>query len=121
MNTKWSGVDGALFIKFGWYLRQLEADEYMKPVDQQRTIPSLAELARVTGFASSSIARMARGDIAYLNLELCYAVLTEMRRRGFDIQITDIIDFIGPPLHKLHQNLPGNDELDESEEKEKES
>lgn len=88
--------EGSLYITFGAYLKQLDATEGQKPVDQRRAIPSLKELADVVGVHQVTMTNIANGKVDRLNLETVRLVLDEMWRRGFHPQLTDFIKY-NPP------------------------
>ena len=96
-----------MFVSFGPYLKKLDAIERAKPESERRSIPSLRELADATNSNRSTLSRLYRGDIVTFNIRLAGAIIREMRRRGFDMQITDLIDYIGPSVQML-QNAPGD-------------
>ena len=103
--------DGMLFIKLGSYLQEIRAKEYQRPILERRKIPTYSELARIAGVSHSTVARIGRGDIELLNLPVCHSIISEMRRRGFDMQMTDIVDYIGPPPRRAPQI---EDQIEES-------
>ena len=88
---------GALFVSLGSYLKKLKAIERTMPPDQRLKVPSLTELASSVNSNRTTMSRLARGDMVTLNLALAGAIIREMRRRGFHMEITDLIDYIGPP------------------------
>lgn len=100
-----SKKDGILYLTFGSYLQKIRSKEYQRPILERRQIPTYTELARIAGVSHSTVSRMARGDVDFLNLPVCHAVISEMRRRGFDIDIHDILTYIGPPPRKRPVDL----------------
>ncbi len=78
------------------YLAHLERDEKAKPESQRLTIPTLAELADIVGMHRISFLRIANGQIKKLDLKTVDKVITEMRRRGFSMDITDFLVYQEP-------------------------
>ena len=97
--------DGILYLALGSYFQKIRSKEYRRPILERRKIPTYTELARIAGVSQSTVSRMARGDVDFLNLPVCHAIISEMRRRGFDIDIHDILTYIGPPPRKRPADL----------------
>ena len=88
---------GMMFISFGSYLKKIEAMERAKPKAMRKPIPSLRELARSIDSNSSTLSRLYRGDLININIKLAGEIIREMRLRGFPMEVTDLIDYAGPP------------------------
>lgn len=87
---------GTMYANLGSYLKELKAIEYTYPEDKRLDVPSLTELAKMAKWNSNSMSKLARGDVASINIAVAGRIIREMRRRGFPMQITDLIDYIGP-------------------------
>jgi DNA-binding Xre family transcriptional regulator len=83
-----------LFINLDAYLSQLKAVESTKPKGERRHIPSLSELAESIGMHQTSLSRLANNKVEQLNLETGDKIITEMRRRGFQMTVEDLIAYI---------------------------
>jgi len=63
----------------------------------------MKELSEVAGVHPSRISRMVHGHTRSLNLDIAAIIMTEMWRRGFETQITDILTFELPEDLKSKQ------------------
>jgi DNA-binding Xre family transcriptional regulator len=73
------------------YLTDLERDENIKSQEQRREIPTLAELADIVGMHRISFYRIANNQVKKLDLKTADKIISEMRRRGFSMQISDLL------------------------------
>ena len=80
-----------VLINLKSYLANLERNEMAKPESERQSIPTLTELADIAGIHRVPFTRIANGRIKLLNLEVVDSVIEEMRRRGFNMDITDFI------------------------------
>lgn len=87
---------GVMFINLASYLRELKAIEHSLPDDQRLPVPTLAELARAVGSNRNSMSRISRGDATSINIALAGRIVREMRHRGFPMEVTDLIPYVGP-------------------------
>lgn len=85
-----------MFVNLSLYLESLKVQERFAPDGQLLKVPSLSELARSAGVTPPVLTRLASGKTGSMNLETAAAIIREMRYRGFPMQITDLIDYIGP-------------------------
>ncbi len=124
-----NAVNGTMYIQLASYLRRIRAIERRKPKEQRLSVPSMKELSKVAGIGLTSISRMANGHTRSLNLDVASAIMTEMWKRGFETEITDILKFDlpegmkseksrandpwappPPPLtRRQHQKYPGDE------------
>ena len=70
---------------------QLNGIEAAKLPSQRRDVPSLTELAKITGIHRVTLTNLANNRIKLVKLATLSAVLNELRRRGFDCTITDLL------------------------------
>ncbi|RMG89292.1 MAG: hypothetical protein D6706_21655 [Chloroflexi bacterium] len=73
------------------YLAHLELEERAKPEEQRRPIPTLAELAEVVKLHRLSFYRIANNQISKLDLDVLAGIIAELRRRGFDTDVGDVL------------------------------
>lgn len=83
-----------MYINLEAYLSQLKALESTRPADQRRRVPTVTELAAVAGVHQTTMSRIAGNRIRQFNLDIGDAVISEMRRRGFDTDVNDIIVYV---------------------------
>lgn len=76
------------------YLADLERDENIKPVSDRRPIPTLAELAGIVGMHRISFLRIVNNQVGKLDLETADKVISEMRRREFPMELTDLLVYV---------------------------
>jgi hypothetical protein len=84
---------GYIFIKLPVYLAELRQVEGRKPRSQRRPIPTMKQLALAAGIHPVTLSRLVRGRILALNLEIGAAIIAEMRQRGFDMQLCDLLGY----------------------------
>jgi DNA-binding Xre family transcriptional regulator len=88
-----------MYINLEAYLSQLKAIEKMKPEDQRRKVPTLSELADCLGMHKTSIIRLSNNKVKQLSLETGDKIIAEMRRRGFPMEVGDLIVY-----HELEES-----------------
>ena len=82
-----------IYISLKEYLGRLDAQEQRKPGEQRRHVPTLTALAADINMHPVSLNRLANGHVKQLPLDTADAIIQAMRRRGFDMQVTDLIGF----------------------------
>jgi hypothetical protein len=82
-------------IRLKLYLARLQDAEQRKPPEVRREVPTLRELATVADITPQQMSNIVNNKGESLSFEFCRRIMGEMRRRGFSIQTTDIIDFEG--------------------------
>lgn len=87
---------GYMYVRLGAYLEELEAIERAKPEGQRRKVPTMKELARAAGISPVSLSRLVRGQVNSLNFSIGTGILDELRRRGFDADVGDILSYQPP-------------------------
>ena len=80
-----------MYVNLKGYLSKLRAIERSKPKDQQRIVPSLSEIARSIDMHQTSLSRLANNQVNQLSLETGAKIISEMRERGFDMQVGDLL------------------------------
>lgn len=66
------------------YLKRLEAGALE---GDPRPVPTIKELAKVAGISRVSMSNLANGNRESVNTETLGAVMGELKRRGFDVEI----------------------------------
>lgn len=85
-----------VYVRLKAYLDDLKAIEMSKPPSQRKKVPSLSELARKLGLHQTHLARIAGNKMASLNFKIFGDIITEMRGRGFPMQVTDLLVYRDP-------------------------
>jgi hypothetical protein len=85
-----------MYVVLKPYLEGLEARERSKPEGQRRSVPSIGELARELGIHRITLSNIANGRIKQLDLETGGRIITAMHRRGFQMEVTDLIAYRPP-------------------------
>lgn len=91
------GQEGVLYVKLGPYLETLENEERLRPEAMRREVPTMKELAQAAGITPVSLSRLVRGKIKSLNFDTGAAIIAELRRRGFDTDVDDILAYAERP------------------------
>lgn len=82
-----------MYITLKRYLTRLEEIESRKPEEERKHVPNLSELAKSLKMHQTSISRLANNQISQLNLDTGDRIISEMRRRGFSMQTTDLVEY----------------------------
>jgi DNA-binding Xre family transcriptional regulator len=82
-----------MYINLKTYLSSLEAIERSRPANERKQVPNLSELARSLGMHQTSINRIANNQVNQLSLETADKIITEMRKRGFLMQVGDLLAY----------------------------
>jgi hypothetical protein len=85
-----------MYVVLKAYLEHQRALERSKPETQRRPVPTIDELATELGIHRVTLSNIANGNIQDLNLRLGGRVITAMRRRGFQMEVTDFIAYRPP-------------------------
>ena len=72
-------------------LSQLEAEELQKPPLQRREVPNIPTLAEAANVHRATMYNLVKGNVKHVNLESLSAVYNELRRRGFEVEIGDLL------------------------------
>ncbi|MDQ4079022.1 MAG: helix-turn-helix transcriptional regulator [Chloroflexota bacterium] len=81
----------SIHVALADYLRKLELSELDKPRGQRRTVPTITELAEAAGISRVAMSNLANDNLQSVNLKTLSVALNELRRRGFDAQLTDLL------------------------------
>lgn len=84
-------------------LSRLEAEELRKPAPQRREVPSIPALAAVAGVHRVTMYNLVKGSVKQVNLALLSTIYNELRRRGFEVAISDLL--IAHPAASLNSDL----------------
>lgn len=86
-------IGGIMYVRLKSYLDELSAIEEARPEHQRRRVPTMKEIAEAVGYNPVTMSRLATGKIRSLNLELGAAIIDEMRRRGFPMEVSDLVAY----------------------------
>ena len=75
------------------YLDTIAYEEGFKPQKDRRNVPTITALADEVGITRSQMHRILSSEVKSLNLDIADKIITVMRQRGFDMAITDIVDY----------------------------
>lgn len=83
----------AVKVKLKTYLAQLEDGEVFKPQEQRFEIPTVSALADEAGITRAQMHRILANDIKSLKLDVADSIIKSMRRRGFVMDVSDLLEF----------------------------
>jgi hypothetical protein len=93
-RTKYeSGKGGTMYVALRAYVERLSAIENSKPKDQRRRLPTMKELAEEVGIHQVTMSEIANSNIRQLNLETGGRIIAAMRRRGFPMEVSDLLGY----------------------------
>ncbi len=95
-----------MYVTLSSYLRGLRAEESHKSEEEKLSVPTMKTLAEVAGIKPSSLSSIVNGRTRSFNFDACASIITEMRRRGFNTEITDIFKFEMPGESKPKGSPP---------------
>lgn len=81
-------------IRLKSYLEDLRSIENRKPKENQRQVPSLADIARQNGIHYTSISRFANNRTKRIDFNALDDIIKSIRFYGFPMTISDLIDFV---------------------------
>lgn len=84
---------GVMYIKLDSYLEEVAAIERAKPSSERRAIPMKKEIAQAIGMTPTALARIIKGRVGLLRLDVGAAIISEMRLRGFSMEVSDLIAY----------------------------
>lgn len=82
-----------MIITLKSYLASLEVEERAKPEGERRPVPSITALATDINIGRVQLQRIAGGGIKHLDLDTGGLIIAAMRRRGFLMKTTDLVDY----------------------------
>lgn len=80
-----------VYVTLPSYLRRLRAEENRKPEEERLDVPTMKTLAEMAGIKPATLSSIVTRRTRSLNLDVAASIIDEMRRRGFNTQITDIL------------------------------
>lgn len=83
-----------VIVTLNSYLNKLKEIEVAKPVEQQKPVPSLTDLAEVSGLNPSAVSKYANNRVTGLNRKVLGAIIHELRLRGFPCDVGDILRYV---------------------------
>jgi hypothetical protein len=86
--------EGVMYSRLGDHLRELKTAENLRPESQRRPVPTVVELAELVGVHPNTMNDYANGHVVRYNLHMGSKVLRELKRRGFDTTVTDLIGYV---------------------------
>jgi transcriptional regulator with XRE-family HTH domain len=93
MSPDQSQKSGIVYVTLKAHLTNLEEIESTKPPTERRDVPSMAQLAQLAGVTPNTIARWARNEIESTTHRTLARIISELRARGFDTNLTDILAY----------------------------
>ena len=75
------------------YLEGLAEIESVKSSDMKQRVPSINELAKIVDVHQTTLNRIANNQTRKFDLDIADKIITEMRRRGFDMQVQDLVAY----------------------------
>jgi DNA-binding XRE family transcriptional regulator len=85
----------AVYVTLHSYLNRLREYEQSKPKERRRRVPSIAQLATDIGMSRQAVHNIAKGEIEQLNLTTAGKIIAAMRRRGFEMDVGDLLAYRG--------------------------
>lgn len=85
-----------MYIVLKSFLERLEELERSRPADQRRAVPSISELAAELGIHRVTLSNIANGNTQDLNLRTGGRIMTALRKRGFIVEVADLIAYRAP-------------------------
>lgn len=82
-----------MIILLKHYLARLEAEESVKPPHLRRDIPSITKLAKEVGLSRQQLQSWASNQVRNINLDVTDKILKAMQRRGFPMEISDMLGY----------------------------
>lgn len=83
-----------IIVTLNSYLDRLAEIESTKHKSDRLPVPSIAELAEAVGIGRSGLGRIANNQIGNLNRKVLAKTIAELRRRGFDTQVSDVLVYV---------------------------
>jgi transcriptional regulator with XRE-family HTH domain len=77
-------------LTIGKCLAELEVQELGK-LKKTRDVPSIPDLARAAGVSRGTMYNLVKGNVKHVSLELLAAIINELRRRGFDVELSHLL------------------------------
>lgn len=87
---------GVMYVALGDYLQKQKTLESTKPKAERRKVPSVAALARALDVDSLTLRNIINNKVKLLNLDTGAALIAELRRQGFDVDVGDLLAYRPP-------------------------
>ena len=87
---------GTVYVTLRAYLDRVDAMEKGRPAEQRRRIPTMEELARDVGIHPVTLSNIANSNIQQLNLKTAGRIIWSLRRRGFQMDVSDLLAYGEP-------------------------
>lgn len=91
MNTTSSSELVAVRVHLNEYLAELQTLEYKKPLNQQRSVPTIADLVRLTGITKATLYHFAANRYDSVRLDILATLINTLRNEGFSVTICDLL------------------------------
>ena len=75
------------------YLERLDYDQEFKPEDERLKVPSVAELAKDIEVTRAHLYKLMNNEAKVLNMKHAERILRSMRRRGFPMEVGDLLEY----------------------------
>ncbi|MCB0182120.1 MAG: helix-turn-helix domain-containing protein [Anaerolineae bacterium] len=75
------------------YLDRLQYEEAFKPETERKPVPTITELANDISITRQQLHRIVGDDIKSLKLDVADDIIKAMRRRGFEMEVKDLLEF----------------------------
>ena len=75
------------------YLARLEDEERYRPANERRQVPTITALADEINMSRPQLSRIFNGDVKSINLEIGSKIMAAIRKRGFDMRVTDMLEY----------------------------
>ncbi len=82
-----------MYVTLKEYLSRMETLERTRPDGQRRSVPSIVELAKAVGIHPITMSDIANNHVIRFNLHTGAAIMDEMRRRGFPMDVSDLLAY----------------------------
>ena len=76
------------------YLEKIDAIEKQKPIIKRRHVPTIKDISAELGMYYTTISRIANNKVRRLDYRTAAKIIKVLRNRGFDMQISDLINCI---------------------------
>lgn len=84
-------IDVSVQVTVDDYLKKLEVVELGKLPNERNPVPTIADLAEAAGMTRQAMHNFATNRVKLVNLEVLSIIISEIRRRGFPAEISDLL------------------------------
>lgn len=82
------------------YLNILRGEEAKKPDGERIEVPTISDLADGAGLHRVTVSNLINNNVKQINIETISAIVNELKERGFDVKVSDVLDFRVPRAKK---------------------